>query len=549
MTILNRLTANDWRAQTLSLVVAMLVCFTARFALADSVRSFERAMIIPVEGEINDITTGSINRRLDRVRVENVPLVIFRMDTPGGAVGPTLKICNAIKQIRDQGVKVYAWIDDNAYSAGAIIALATDGIIMAPTATLGDCQPLVVTEIGPSAVPAELEPKIVSPVLEEMRASARRNGYSVDLVESMVRPNLQVFWVVDSRTDQRRFVDARQRDELFGWAEAQSGPAGSAPAGASSGRPTGAEPLPDSASKTSWRYVRYDPQLGQVRQPIVAAQELLTMKADRAHAYGFSLGVVASESDLRNFFGIRGVIEHADLTWFEAIAGWLASPIVRSLLFMMIVMGLYAEFHAPGVGLPGAVALGALVLFLGAPYLAGFTVSWEIAAIVLGMVLLALELFVIPGFGVAGIAGLLLVGIGMLSSFVPPEPFERHWFDPPQMPITYRYIRQGLFAMTGGMVGSVVGMILLARYLPRAPIVKQIIGRNPTHDEVMIDDPYHGIAKLGDIGRTETLLRPAGKARFGVMLVDVVSEGEYVTSGQQVEVIERRGNRIVVRRV
>jgi membrane-bound serine protease (ClpP class) len=167
---------------------------------------------------------------------------------------------------------------------------------------------------------------------------------------------------------------------------------------------------------------------------------------------------------------------------------------------------------------------------------------------VLELVLLAIELFVIPGFGVIGIAGFILLGFGLLSSFAPPEPFRRHWFDLPELPQTYRYIRNGMIAMTAGLVGAVIGMAVLARYLPRAPIFSRVIGRNPTREEVCIEDPYHGIAKVGDIGRTETMLRPAGKARFGAVLVDVVSQGDFVSNGERVEVIERCGNRVVVRK-
>jgi membrane-bound serine protease (ClpP class) len=216
---------------------------------------------------------------------------------------------------------------------------------------------------------------------------------------------------------------------------------------------------------------------------------------------------------------------------------------------MIMLLGVYAEFHAPGVGLPGAVALGALVLFLGAPYMAGFTVTWEIVVIVIGLTLIGIEIFLIPGFGVVGIAGLILLGFGLLSSFAPAEPFRRHWFDLPEMPQTYRYIRNGMIAMGAGFTGALIGMAILARYLPRAPIFNRLIGPNPTPHDLRVEDPYHGLAKVGDVGRTETLLRPAGKARFGAVLVDVVSQGEYVSSGERVEVIERSGSRVVVRKL
>lgn len=508
--------------------------------------SFDTAMVIPVHTDINEITFDSIERRLTRARAEGKRLIIFDLDTPGGALGPTLEICDAIKKIRGEGVKTFAWVNNEAYSAGTIIALATDGIIMAPNATMGDCQPIMMTGTGAGAIPEEIEAKVTSPLLEELRDSARRNGYDMDLVTSLIRPEMQIFWIVNTETGERDFVDVQGRNDRFGWSDQRGG--GLLGGLLGSDAKNLREPIPDSNSRTAWRYVREDPLLGQVNQPVVTDRELLTMRDERARAFGMALETVSGDEELRSYLNIRGPVLHVELTWMEKAVDWLSSPTVRAVLFMLMLLGAYTEFHAPGVGLPGAVALVCLVLFLGAPYVAGFTVTWEIVVIVLGLGLLAIELFVIPGFGVAGIAGLILLGFGLLSSFAPPEPFRRHWFDLPELPQTYQYIRNGLIAMTAGFGAALVGMYFLAQYLPKAPIMNRIITPNPTRDEVEIEDPYHGIAKVGDLGRTETLLRPAGKARFGAMLVDVVSQGEYIDSNEKVEVIERCGNRVVVRK-
>jgi membrane-bound serine protease (ClpP class) len=219
-------------------------------------------------------------------------------------------------------------------------------------------------------------------------------------------------------------------------------------------------------------------------------------------------------------------------------------------LFILIVLGAYSEFHAPGVSIPGAVALVSLVLYLGAPYLAGFTVTWEIVAVLLGFVLLALEVFVIPGFGIAGISGLLLIALGFIASFVPQEPgygqWTPHW---PELPGSYTYLRNGLLSLAGGSVGSLIGMIALARFLPRIPLFGRVVLRNPTREQVIPEDPYAALANLGDIGLAESLLRPAGKVRFGATLLDVVSEGEYIPRGSRVEVVRRDAGRVVVRRI
>ena len=92
-------------------------------------------------------------------------------------------------------------------------------------------------------------------------------------------------------------------------------------------------------------------------------------------------------------------------------------------------------------------------------------------------------------------------------------------------------------------------MFMLSKYLPSLPVFSRIVPENPTPSEVLIDDPYRGAARIGDIGVAEGPLRPAGKARFGSVLVDVVSEGGYLGADDKIEVIERRGNRVVVRAV
>jgi len=517
---------------------------------------FDKALIIPIEDEITEITHDSIERRLERVEAEGIPLVIFELDTPGGALGPTLDICKMIRELRDDDVATYAWINKDAYSAGTIIALATDGIVMARNATIGDCQPIMITGGGASAIPEDIKAKATSPLLAELRHSARDGGYPLDMVLALIRPEMQIFWVENTETRERRFVDRSGRNRLFGVADLADDD-GDDEYKDEKGRTwrkkkkkAEVEPIPDSRSTTAWRYVTETPELGEVSQPIVSDKELLTMRTKEAVAYGFSKATLNDVKDVKTYFNVTGMIDKQEYTWMETIVAWLASPMVRGVLFLLMMLGAYAEFQTPGLGLPGTVALIALVLFLGAPYMAGFTVTWEIVAIVLGVALLSIELFVIPGFGVAGISGIVLLMIGLVASFVPAEPsFDEDWFRMPSLPMTYDYLRNGLYAMAAGMTGAIVGMVLIAKYMPRVPVVGQVIAPNPNREALQIDDPYAGVAHVGDRGRAESLLRPAGKTRFGNLLVDVVSEGEYIEKGVTVEVVERHGNRVVVRRI
>ena len=496
-------------------------------------RGFDRAVVIPIHKEITEVTFDSVQRRIERIRADKSPLVLIELDTPGGALGPTLEICRALKDLRDSGVRVYAWVNKQAYSAGTIIALATEGILMAPNASLGDCQPISLGVEGAGAVSESIEAKVLSPLLAELRDSARRNGYDMDMLLALIRPEVQLYWVENTATGERRFVDASTRDELFG-VTAQTQPA---------------DPRRTVESRTTWRYVENAPPLGKIRQPVDDARELLTLSTEEALTYGLSLATAGSVSELRELFGVVGAIERMENSTMESIVSWLAQPAVRSILFLLMVMGFYVEFHTPGFGLAGTVGLTAMALFLGAPYLAGFAVGWEVVLVLLGLALLVVEIFVLPGSGVAGIVGLCLLGVGLLASFIPEEPGSSGWPQWPTLPMSYAYLQRGVYSLAAGLVGSLAGMWLLARYLPRARLATRLIPPNPSREEIEIDDPYDGIAQVGDIGRTEGPLRPAGKARFGAVLVDVVSEGEYIDKSVRVEVTRREGNRVVVRRI
>lgn len=511
-------------------------------------QSFKRAVLIPIQKEITEITLDSIERRLNNLEDGDDTLIVLDLDTPGGALGSTLEICHLLKKRREQGSRIYAWVNAEAYSAGAIIALATDGVVMARNGRIGDCRPIMMSGTGPMAVPEELQPKVMSPLMAELRDSARRNGYDMTMMMSLILQDRDVWWVENRDTGERRFVLTDERNQLFGLASTQ-------PASGSQNDRDGRAYdgfVADESSTTSWKYVQDSPELGKPRQPVVGDKELLTMTTAEALAYGFAIARVDNEQELAALFNVSGPVESLSLTWMERFVVWLTSPIVRGVLFLLMMLGAYAEFQSPGFGLPGAIALTALVLFLGAPYMAGFTATWEIIAIVLGLILIGVEIIVLPGMGVAGLVGILLLMIGLIASFVPAEPAPPNgpdWFQWPDLPQTYDYLQRGLIVVSAGMVASLIGMVLIARYFPRLPIATRLILPNPQRVAIEVEDPYGGVADLGAVGTAASLLRPAGKARFGDRLVDVVSQGDYIEPGAAIQVCERCGNRVVVRRV
>lgn len=494
-----------------------------------------QGVIITISDEISDVTTESIKRRVEQAKETGADVIIFEIDTPGGYVTSALDICNYIKNLED--IKTVAWVNTDAYSAGSMIAVACDEIVMARASTLGDCGVILGGPTGPQEVPEGIRAKAESPVLEQFRDSAARHGYNVLLCESMVVKEYEVYWLENVKTSERRFVDAETKEELIRQPKKTT--------------VLGLEVPSLVSTEPDWKLVDSytDPVSGTdrtVNQPVVKSTELLTMSQSRAYAFGFSKGIVGGTEDLRQRYNLGSEIPRIEFTWSEIFTRWLTSMPVRGFLLVVMFLAAYVEFNTPGVGVAGLVALIALGIFLGAPFLTGLANFWEIILIILGVVLLGVEIFVIPGFGVAGISGIMLVIIGLLATFVPEEPgrLPIHW---PQLAPGIDGLKTGIQTLAAGIALSIIGMVVLSKYLPQVPYLRTIVPPNPTPSDVVAGDPYRGLARVGDFGLVVGDLRPAGKARFGAILVDVVTQGEMIDTGQKIEVVERHGNRVVVR--
>jgi membrane-bound serine protease (ClpP class) len=493
-------------------------------------------VMIPITDEISDVTTESIKRRVEDAKKTGVTTIIFEINTPGGYVTSALDICNFIKRQTD--IKTVAWVNTDAYSAGSMIALACDEIVMSRASVIGDCGVILGTPTGAEAVPEDLKAKAESPVLEQFRDSARMNDYDRLLCESFVRSDMEVWWIENESTGEREFVTTEVKEQRVTDDETRKG-------------------LLGSISKLTqreggWKLVEtyHDINSGkevEVDQPVVKSTELLTMSEDRAYAFGFSKGIVNDKTGLKERYNLAGELTQLDFSWSEVFARWLTSMPVRGFLLIIVFLGAYVEFNTPGVGVAGLVSLIALGIFLGAPFVTGLANFWEIVVVILGFILLAVEVFVIPGFGVAGITGIVLLMVGLLATFMPDEPgrfFPIYW---PSLDSTIDGLEKGLQTVGLALVISIAGMFGLARYLPKTRVLAGLIPENPTMDSVAVEDPYQGVARVSDIGVAQTPLRPSGKARFGAILVDVVAEGGIVDPGTEIEVILREGKRVVVR--
>jgi len=293
---------------------------------------------------------------------------------------------------------------------------------------------------------------------------------------------------------------------------------------------------------------------------INGSDQLLTLTASQALEYGVARGVVKDLDGVLTFLEKRDHVVFVEEprvlepSWSELMVSWLNSPIVMGILFMLALLGAYIEFNTPGFGLPGLVAVVCFALVLGSKYLVGMANWVEILLLFIGVVLLVVEIFVLPGFGLAGIAGIACILIGLFGMLIRNAPDELPW---PQTISDWQSLSSGVIGLAAGFSGFLLLAWLLSRYLPKIPFMSGLIlspavaaaGRGGS--QVSMTSPPESASvgvQSGDVGEVISTLRPAGKARFGDAIVDVVATGEFLNRGTQVRIIEIHGGRVVVKK-
>ena len=283
-----------------------------------------------------------------------------------------------------------------------------------------------------------------------------------------------------------------------------------------------------------------------------ADHKLLTLPADLAKQLRLVSAVIETPTPqegldkLYELYGVKNVAEIHD-DWLDSVREFFRNPIVCFFLVMLGGMCLILELKFPGTALPGVCAAVCFVIFFWAQYEeahGGLTLLW-VLLFVLGLALIALEIFVIPGFGVVGVSGVVLV----VTSLALATGLNWPHTSGELMALVWK------FAMFGGsIVGAGISAMCLAWALPHLPYFNRLILKPPGEaaaDGTALPDLVkpETAALLGAIGVADTALRPAGRVKFGEELIDVVADGDYILPGTQVQVIQIEGNRIVVKAV
>jgi len=267
--------------------------------------------------------------------------------------------------------------------------------------------------------------------------------------------------------------------------------------------------------------------------------KVLTLSATEALELGVADQILESTDDVISAFGLDSpmLVAHNE-TIAERVLRFLGSPVVQSILMLMMLGGLYFELQTPGVGFPGAIALLGITLFFAPHYLLGLVEVWEIILFTIGIGLIILELFMFAGFGIAGIAGLILVVFSLVAALVGNVGFS---FPPFEMIMPSVYT----FAVT--MVLLVILMIMTARMFPASSAANVFVLTPELRSSEGYTTASSHMEYIGHVGKTLTDLRPSGAMLINRKRVDVITSGEYIDRDVDVEVVSVSGTRVEVR--
>jgi membrane-bound serine protease (ClpP class) len=468
-----------------------------------------------VQGQINGKLKEQFVRRLHRARASHVNLLFVQLECYGGDSQLAFEMGLSLAELNEDTehpLQTIAFVTREARDNAAFLAFGCNKIVMqGPRPGRGPGLEAVtdLARLGDFGDYLEKHPDLKEQTLGKNLAEvARRQHYPPLLAEGMLNKDLEIVEVeAVLGGSQQRFLS----EEEFRKDQAENPP--------------------------RWKKIR-------TIKP--ADEAYLTLDANRARQLGVADDVVADFEELCGHEGIDpSEVETASLDWLDYLADFLRHPWTRIVLVMLGMTCLILELKMPGVGLPGVIAAICFVLFFWA-HAGNGQITWlALLLFVLGLVLVGVEIFVVPGTGFCGISGVLLVlvSLGLVTYGAWPR-YSEDWVALGE--------KMGTFGLS--ILAAVGAAFVLARYLPYIPLANRLLLKSPEEMEENDPeslDPMHSelVALLGAIGVAATPLRPAGKVQFGEDFIDVVAEGSYVQPGTRVQVIEIEGHRVVVKEV
>ena len=417
----------------------------------------EKVYIMPVDSEIDLSMFHHFRKACTEAEEWHADMFMVKLNTYGGAVDAADSIRTALLRLN---IPTVAFVDQNAASAGALIALACDSVYMAPGSSMGSA-----TVVNGAGEP--MPQKYQSYMSTIMRSTAEHHGKIVD------------------------------GDSLV------------------------------------WRR---NPMLAQ---EMVNPEVSISFTPSQAVEAGFADGIASNVPEVLSKLDITNPeIRSYDSSLADSLLGFLSSAAVRAVLVMLILGGIYMEMHTPGLGFAAAVAVVAAALYFLPMLVIGSLPGWVIICFIAGVVLIALEVFVIPGFGICGIAGICAIVSAMVGAMVNSDSISG---------VDFGAVTRAVLVIGVGIFLAVIAILWLTS--SRGPLA--VRRHSELLTELRNDDGFVGVdmepAKLiGQWGEAVTVLRPSGKVLINGKVYDAVSLGDFIHPGTHVKVLKYENAQLYV---
>ncbi|HEX6962751.1 MAG TPA: hypothetical protein VF175_12850 [Lacipirellula sp.] len=471
-------------------------------------------IMLEVRGEVTASSVSQLKTLLGNQLGGGANWIGVRIDSVGGDLLACIDLATSLADLDPNSVRTVAYVPVEARGGAALIALSCDQIVMHPEATIG---------IGPEAQAAEVRDNRRMPGIRRDRRAEREDarhdpiavGEAVAAVRDSLSKRAERPWSLMAATIDPGIEVFQYRNEATGEQRLMSGDE--------------AARLADAAS---WRR---GASLHNNNEP-------LALSGAKAVQAGVAWQTVDNFDQLKRLYGIEE-IPVVEANWALKLVHALASPGLATFLLFLGLIGMYIELKTPGVGIGGVVAALAFILFFWSKYLDQTATSLEIILFVAGLVLMLIEIFVVPGVGVFGLAGGLMVIFSLVLA--------SQTFIVPRSEADLNELRRSITVVAAAGLGMIGLAIATRRYLPKAPIFNRLVLEPPPPEERITLSHREALADyshlVGVEGEAVTDLRPAGRALIGDQLIDVIAEGIPLDRGTPVVVIAAHAHRVLVR--
>lgn len=473
-------------------LLAVLLPFTgaraAEFSGGFATNVARKVYVLPIRDDIMPPLVYLVRRGVKEAMEAKADLLVLDMDTNGGRVDTTREIISILNEFKGETV---TFVNPDAFSAGAFIAVATKKIYMAPESVIGAAAPIIMSPGGDGVekIPDTYEKKMTSAVRAMVRTSAEKNGHNVAVIEAMIDKTRGLV-LTNITADATNSVVVAKEGEILTLTNTEA-----------------------------------EKEYGNPPRRLLSS------------------GTVKDMDALLGKLGYAGTtLVRIQPTGMEKIGSWL--NMISPLLLIIGIAGIYIEFKTPGFGLPGIVGIAAFALYFLGGYIAGLSGAEWVVVFFVGLALVVVEMFVYPGTVAIGVAGAALILVAIVMAMVDIYPATTPGVLPtlPSLDKFSLPFENLIIATFGGGVAIWLASLLL----PKTPMYRAVVSHSASGVQTSIALDEQQKSRLGQIGVATSALRPGGKAQFGDAIIDVISNGEMLPKGTRVRVVGSSGSEAIV---